>query len=128
MSLLDDLKAGAAAIDQALQPSSNEIPSLLASVVAFLEHGDKYLQAVEAGADEVHNLLAPPPPELEPAAAPAAPAASSGPVDSSEPATLSDDELEAQIRDAQAALDARHATANQTTVTHEPGAGEAPAS
>lgn len=124
MSLLDDLKAGAKSIDSALQPTSNEIPSLLASVVAFLEHGDKYLQAVEAGAEEVHGLLAPPPaepeaPQAAPAAAPAAPA-------SSEPASLSDDELEATIRDAQAALDSRRATAQQTTVTHETGAGDTP--
>lgn len=122
MSLLDDLKAGAKSIDSALQPTSNEIPSLLASVVAFLEHGDKYLQAVEAGAEEVHGLLAPPPAEPEPAAPAAAPAAPA----SSEPASLSDDELEATIRDAQAALDSRRATAQQTTVTHETGAGDTP--
>jgi hypothetical protein len=108
MSLLDDLKAAAGALDIQYQPSSNEVQGVVGSIVHYLEHGDEFLKAAAAGAEDVTKLLSPPPPEP----APAAPAGAAG----------SQAELEAQIADLQAQLAARQATAGQTTVTHETGA------
>lgn len=109
MSLLDDLKAAAGALDVSLQPNSNEVQGVVGSIVHYLEHGDAFLQAAAKGVEDVSKLLSPPPPEPPPA--PAAPPAAGG----------SQADLEAQIADLQAQLAARQATAAQTTVTHEVG-------
>jgi len=61
VSLLDDLRAAAPALDPQFQPSSNETGPLLGALVAYVEHGDKFLKA--AGEDDataaVTELLAP---------------------------------------------------------------------
>jgi hypothetical protein len=50
MGLLDDLRAAAPSIDPSLAPSSNEVGPLLAALIAYQEHGDKFLKA--AGSDD----------------------------------------------------------------------------
>jgi hypothetical protein len=47
MSLLDDLRAAAGAVDPQFQPTSNELPGVLAALVAYNEYGDKFLKAAE---------------------------------------------------------------------------------
>ena len=61
MSLLDDLRAAAGAVDPQFQPTSNELPGVLAAVAAYMEHGDKFLKAAgqEDGTAAVTELLAP---------------------------------------------------------------------
>lgn len=112
MSLLDDLRHAAQALDIQFQPTANEIQGILGALVHYAEHGDQFLQAAEAGAEDVSKLLVPPEPEP---VAPPAPASTP-----SAPAT--DDELRAQLADLQAQLDSRQATAQQTQVEHETGA------
>ncbi len=55
MGLLDDLRASAGHLDSSLQPSSNEVAPLLGALIAYQEHGDKFLKA-ESGED-VSKLL-----------------------------------------------------------------------
>lgn len=136
MSLLTDLRDAGRALDIQFQPNSNEVAGILGAVVHYLEHGDEFLKAAEGGVDDVTKLLEPktgpeeapaqtpspagastPAPAAEPYAPPAEPSAASAPV--------SDQELEAQIADLQAQLASRHATAQQSTVTHEPGVSDA---
>ena len=59
MGLLDDLRGAAAKVDPSLQPSSNEVGPLLGALIAYTEHGDKFLKAAESdnGAQEVSALL-----------------------------------------------------------------------
>ena len=47
MSLLDDLRAAAGAVDPQFQPTSNELPGVLAALVAYNEYGDKFLKAAQ---------------------------------------------------------------------------------
>lgn len=117
MSLLDDLRAAANAIDPQFHVSSNEVAGVVSSIAAYLEHGDKFLQAAEKGAEDVTSLLAPPQAEPQPVqAATPAPEGASAPA-----AAATDDELRAQISDLQAQLASREATAQQTQVEHETG-------
>jgi hypothetical protein len=118
MSLLDDLRLAASAVDPQFLPAANEVLGVVGALVHYVEHGDSFLKAAEQGVDEVVKLLAPPAPEPPPAPA-APPAAAAAPAPAA-PAT--DAELEAQIADLQAQLATRQATAQQSTVTHEPGA------
>ena len=111
MSLLDDLRLAAGALDIQFQPVANETAAILGALVHFTEHGTAFLQAAEKGAEDVAKLLVPPPPEPPPAAPPAA-----APVAGPDLASL-----QAQISDLQAQLAAREATAQQSTVTHQPG-------
>lgn len=130
MSLLADLKSAAHLIDPQFQATSNEIPGVLAALVHYAQYGDKFLQAVEKGGEEVTQLLAPPAPkdaeqpaaDAPPAAVPSDPAAPTA-----DETALSDDQLAARIADLQALEASRHATAGQTTVEHETGAPAAPA-
>jgi len=61
MSLLDDLRAAADCIDPQFQPTSNETGPLLGALIAYTEHGDKFLKAAgqEDGTAAVTELLAP---------------------------------------------------------------------
>lgn len=112
VSLLDDLRAAANAIDPQFQVTSQEAGKVVTAVAAYLEHGQDFLNAAEAGVADVTALLAPPPPAPAPAVQAAeAPAAS-----------LSDTELDALISDLQAQKASRVATSQQTQVTHETGA------
>ncbi|HKD16469.1 MAG TPA: hypothetical protein VKG23_01280 [Thermoanaerobaculia bacterium] len=60
MGLSDDLRAAAASIDPQFVPSSNETGPLLAALVAYTEHGDKFLKAAEGddATAKVTELLA----------------------------------------------------------------------
>jgi hypothetical protein len=61
MSLLDDLRAAAGAVDPQFQPTSNELPGVLAALVAYNEYGDKFLKAAqddENARGKVTDLLA----------------------------------------------------------------------
>lgn len=106
MSLLDDLRKAATAVDPQFQVSTGEIQGVLSAAVHYLEHGDTFLQAVAAGVDEVTKLLAPPAPPAPPA-------------DSTPSADVV--ELQKQVSDLQAQLAARQATAQATQVVHETG-------
>jgi len=148
MSLLDDLKKAAEAIDVQFQPAFNDIIPVLGALVHYTEHGDSLLKAAETGVDDVTKLLAPQEkteesapstPETPPAAvgapaaagdvpppvdAPVAPAAADAlapvDVDPVSPAEhtadeqLSDQELEAKLRDLEAIQASRRATSQQT--------------
>lgn len=120
VSLLDDLRSAAGALDIQFQPSSNEIQGVLGALVHFAEHGKAFLEAAEKGVDDVLALIAPPP-EPEPVT-PAAPVTVDVPSAPAPPMT--DQELQKQIADLQAQLATRQATEAQTVVTHEPGAGD----
>lgn len=99
MGLLDDLREAAATIDPQFLPTQNELQGVVAGLALHLEHGEKFLEAAGSGGTQaVTDLLAP---ALEP--------------------------MTAEESDAAAAEAARHATAHQTTVEHEPGAPEKPA-
>lgn len=123
MGLLDDLKAAGQALDIQFQPSSNEVQSVVGAIVHYLEHGDEFLKAAEAGVDDVAKLLAPPPEEqAQPAEGdPTSPADSgqTSPAPVSSAPSLSDEELDKQIADLEAQRAARRATSQQTQVTHE---------
>ena len=56
MSLLDDLTAAAQSIDATSQPSSNQVPGIVAALVLYTEHGDKFLKAAEDGPPAVTAL------------------------------------------------------------------------
>ena len=60
MGLTEDLKAASGSIDASLLPSSNDVVPLLGALIAYTEHGDKFLKA--AGSDnatqDVSELLA----------------------------------------------------------------------
>lgn len=135
MGLLDDLRAAGKALDIQFQPSTGEVQGVVGALVHYIEHGDDFLKAVEGGAEDVEHLLVPAP--AEPAAEPVAPAAPVEPAAAVEPVppvapvpvdeqSLSDDELAARISDLETLLASRQATAQQTTVTHETGAGDVP--
>ena len=47
MSLLDDLRAAAGAVDPQFQPTSNELPGVVAALAAYVEHGDRFLKAAQ---------------------------------------------------------------------------------
>lgn len=115
MSLFDDLKAAAQVLDPQFQVSSNEIQGVVSALVHYAEKGDEFLKAAEKGVDDVTNLLSPPAPEST------APAEGSAEA----PAPLSDDER-AELADLRSQQAARQATANQSTVDHEPGAPPEP--
>ena len=68
MSLIDDLRQAAGSLDPQFQPSSNETGAILGALVAYVEHGDKFLQAAQDdnGTAAVTELLAPAP-KAEPA-------------------------------------------------------------
>lgn len=127
MSLLDDLRAAAHALDPQFTPSSNEVQKVLGALVHYAEHGDEFLKAAASSTEDVVNLLQPHVDEPEPAPPAAAPAPV-GPTaptvvePAAAPAEVSDQELEAQIADLQAQRDARRATGQATQVTHETGA------
>jgi hypothetical protein len=57
---LDDLRAAAPSLDSSLAPSSNEVGPLLGALIAYQEHGDKFLKAAgsDNGPNEVSKLLA----------------------------------------------------------------------
>ena len=93
MSLLDDLREAAKTLDAQDEPSTGELQDI---VGALIQHLDKNGKPDEPSSEEE-------------ASAPA-PAADD---------TLSDAELEARLSDTQAQLDARRATAQQTTVEPE---------
>lgn len=116
MSLLDDLRAAAQALDPQFAPSSNEVQGVLGALVHYAEHGEEFLKAAEAGSEDVVKLLQPH--TDEPGSPEPAPAAVAEPV--------SDQELDAQIADLQAQRDARRATSQASQVTHETGVGGVP--
>jgi hypothetical protein len=111
VSLLDDLKEAAKSVDPQYQPTSNEQGPVLAALALFVEYGQQFLDAAQQGSKAVADLIAPAPAEA-PAVEPAAPAPTA--------AAPTDEELAAQIADLQAQQAARQATAQQTTVEHEP--------
>jgi len=132
MSLLDDLRAAATALDPQFSPSSNEVQGVLGALVHYAEHGQAFLDAAGKSAGDVAELLQPKT-EAEAAVAPVvtAPATTppAGEVVAPEVAApeasaseVSDTELEARISDLQAQLASRKATSQQTQVTHETGA------
>jgi hypothetical protein len=110
VSLLDDLTAASASVDTQYQPSSNQVPGLLAALVAYTEHGDDFLEAAgeDDGGDSLNKLLSGAEPDDEPEA------------DEPEPdEPQSDEELERQISDLRARHATRRATAQQT-VPYQP--------
>lgn len=130
MSLFDDLRSAAKALDPQFQVSSNEVTSVLSALVHYTEHGDSFLQAIESGANDVAELLHPASKDTEPSTAPASPVPTSTPPPGTSAVTgpavsqiPSEAELEAQISDLQAQLTARQATDQQTQVEHETGPG-----
>jgi hypothetical protein len=58
VSLLDELRKAAGQLDPSLQPSSNEVGPILGALIAYTEHGDKFLKAADKGAGDVSELLA----------------------------------------------------------------------
>ena len=50
MGLLDDLRGASGQLDSSLQPTSNEVGPLLGALIAYSEHGQKFLDA--AGDDD----------------------------------------------------------------------------
>jgi hypothetical protein len=61
VSLWDDLRAAAPAVDQQYQPTLNEVPAVVAAIVLHAEHGKKFLAAAKEGPAAVAELIAPPP-------------------------------------------------------------------
>ena len=94
---------------------------MLSALVHYVDKGDEFLHAAEKGLADVTELVAPP--AGEPSTAPASPVPTSAPA----PALPSSSDLEAQISDLQAQLDARRATEQQTQVEHETSAPPAEA-
>jgi hypothetical protein len=47
MGLIDDLRQAAPAVDPQFQPSTNELPGMVGALVAYVEHGDKFLKAAQ---------------------------------------------------------------------------------
>jgi hypothetical protein len=78
MSLMEDLRAVAAALDQQFAPSSGETGPLLGALIAYNEHGDRIVAAAkeENALAAVTEVMAPsaPAPETTAQPAPAAPA------------------------------------------------------
>jgi hypothetical protein len=111
-SLLDKLREAVQTLDVQFQPSANEVQALLGGLIHFVEHGDEFLKAAEAGVNDVTQLVHPQPKAEEP---PADQPAEPEKVDAPE----SDQDLEAHIQDLQAQLDARRATSQRTTVDHQ---------
>lgn len=119
MSLLSDLRAAAQALDPQFQPSANEVQGILGALVHYAEHGDEFLKAADSSVEDVAKLLQGEQAQAEPAEQPAGVVGAAAPA-ASEP---TDDEIAKQISDLQALQASRQATAQQTTVTHETGAG-----
>jgi hypothetical protein len=57
MSLMDDLRTVAASLDPSLAPSTNEVGPLLGALIAYTEHGDKAVKAVNEGPEALSELL-----------------------------------------------------------------------
>jgi hypothetical protein len=113
VSLLDDLTAASASVDTQYQPSSNQVPGLLAALVAYTEHGDAFLEAAgeDDGGDSLNKLLSGAEPDDEP---------EPDPGDAKQDAPpQTDEELERQISDLRARHATRRATAQQT-VPYQP--------
>jgi hypothetical protein len=61
MGLLDDLRQAAPAVDQQFVPGSNDTPGVLAALIVYTEHGDKFLKAAQDDDDprgKVTELIA----------------------------------------------------------------------
>ena len=57
MALLDDLKAASANLDPSYQPATSDLAPILGALIAYSEHGDKFLDAADQGAQKVSDLL-----------------------------------------------------------------------
>lgn len=123
VSLLDDLRQAAASIDPQFQPTSNELPGVVAALIAHTEHGDSFLEAAGQGPEQTSQLLAggaddagaeegteqaPDDSQTSEGAGPTV-TGPTGPVDPEQ-------------EDKEAAKASRRATRQQTQVEHEPGA------
>jgi len=124
MSLLDDLREAGRALDIQFQPSSNEVQSVVGALVHFAEHGNAFLEAAAAGAEDVAKLLTPPAEEQAPAPA-ASPTADEGssPAPQGDPTSagtgLTDAELDAQLAQLEQLKASRQAAAETQRANEE---------
>lgn len=108
MPSLQELRQIASTLDTSLSLGANEVGSVLAALVHYLEHGDALTKASEEGPQAVSDLLSP----------------KADPTDDELAASSRDEEI-AKLRselDALTGSQTAAATAGQTTVTHQPGA------
>ena len=115
MSLIDDLRTLGDKIDPALMPTLNEVPKIIAALVATAEHGEDLFEKtadedIAKVTDRLQGNTEDDAPEPVPAVQPAAPASNVDPAATaqpSEPTSSETADLRALVADLQAQLDAR---------------------